>query len=84
MGKSSEVRFYARMKTKVAPTPEEDQAEVEASHANPSRFDHLKLFPATNWEFTKWTRKDVVGFFGCWGIVGLILLLLWTVLHVGA
>jgi solute:Na+ symporter, SSS family len=77
-------RFYARMKTKVAPTPEEDRAEVEASHANPSRFDHLKLFPATNWEFTKWTRKDVVGFFGCWGIVGLILLLLWTVLHVGA
>jgi solute:Na+ symporter, SSS family len=77
-------RFYARMKTPVGKTPEEDRAEVETSHANPSRFDQLKLFPGTNWEFTKWTGKDFVGFFGCWGIVGVILVLLWMVLHVGA
>jgi hypothetical protein len=40
-------RFYARMKTPVAPTLEEDAREVEASYANPTRFDHLKLFPGS-------------------------------------
>ena len=76
--------FYAKLKTPVAPTPEKDRAEVEKSYAEPHRFDDLKLMPWTNWEFTKWTRKDFAGFFGCWGIVGVILAFLWIVLHVGA
>jgi hypothetical protein len=76
--------FYAKLKTPVAPTPEMDRAEVEKSYADPRRFDREKLLPATNWEFTKWTGKDFAGFFGCWGIVGLILLFLYAVLHVGA
>lgn len=76
-------RFYAKMKTPVAPTPEEDQAEVERSYRQPDRFDHEKLLPRTNWEFTKWTRKDFVGFFGCWGIVGAILLLLVGIVSLG-
>ncbi len=77
-------KFYARMKTPVGRTPDEERVEVETSHANPSRFDDLKLFPGTNWEFTKWTKNDVIGFFGCWGIVLLILGLLWMVVHAGA
>ena len=63
-------RFYAKMKTPVAPTPEADRAEVELSYRRPDRFAHLKLFPRTDWEFTKWTRHDVIGFFGCWAVVG--------------
>jgi SSS family solute:Na+ symporter len=77
-------RFYAKMKTPIAPTALEDQAEVERSFATPQRFDDTKLFPQSNWEFTRWTRRDVVGFFGCWGIVGLILMFLWIVLRLGA
>jgi Na+/proline symporter len=77
-------RFYAKMKTPVAPTPELDQAEVEESYARPDRFDGEKLFPRTDWEFTRWTRGDYLGFFGCWGIVGLILLVLIGVLRIGA
>ena len=77
-------RFYARMKTPVAQTPQKDQAEIEMSEAQPHRFDHEKLFPRSNWEFTRWSRTDVAGFFGCWGIVGLILVFLWFVLHLGA
>ena len=63
---------------------EADEVEVRKSFDEPHRFDHEKLLPGTHWEFTKWTRKDVLGFFGCWAIVGFILLVLWAVLHVGA
>jgi SSS family solute:Na+ symporter len=76
--------FYAKLKTPVAPTPEEDRREVELSYARPSRFENTKLFPRTQWEFTKWTLKDVVGFASCWCVVTLILLLLWGVLRVGS
>ncbi|HUR57646.1 MAG TPA: hypothetical protein VM029_08045 [Opitutaceae bacterium] len=67
-------RFYARLKTPVGATPEEDAAAVEASYADPSRYDHQKLFPKSNWEFTKWNRQDAVGFICCCGLVGVVLL----------
>ena len=75
--------FYAKMKTPVAPTPELDLVEMEKNAADPTRFDHLKLFPGTNWEFAKWTKNDFLGFFGCWAVVGAILLFLFVVLHLG-
>jgi hypothetical protein len=75
--------FYAKMKTPVAPTAEQDHEEIEKNHANPRRFDHLKLFPNTNWEFAKWTKQDYLGFFGCYGVVVAILGVLWLVLHIG-
>jgi Na+/proline symporter len=75
--------FYAKQKTPVAPTPEEDHAEIEKNKVDPTRWDHTKLFPGTQWEFTKWTKNDYVGFFGCYGIVLLILGILWLVLHIG-
>lgn len=67
-------RFYARMKTPVAATPEEDTAVIAASYANPTRFDHLKLFPKTNWEFTKWNRMDALGFAACCALVGVVIM----------
>jgi Na+/proline symporter len=75
--------FYAKMKTAIAPTPEEDQEQVQLSYTQPNRFDHLKLLPNSNWEFSKWTQQDVKGFGGCWIIVGLILLFLWGLLRLG-
>jgi hypothetical protein len=72
------------MKTPVAPTPEDDRREVELSYAHPHRFDDRKLLPGTNWEFTRWSAADYMGFGGCWAVVGLILLLLWGVLRVGS
>ena len=75
--------FYAKMKTPVAPTPEQDQEVVRQNQADPSRVEHLKLFPGTNLEFAKWTRQDFLGFFGCWAIVLAILGVLYLVLHVG-
>ncbi len=77
-------RFYARMKTPVAPTPEQDAAEVEKSYADPARFDHLKLFPGTHWEFTKWDKTDALGFIACCALVGVVLLVFKGVLMIGA
>jgi Na+/proline symporter len=76
--------FYVKLKTPVAATPEEDREEVARSYQEPHRFDHLKLFPWSNWEFTKWSKKDFVGFFGCWVVVGVILGFLYVVLHLGS
>lgn len=77
-------RFYVKLKTPVAPTPELDAIEVQKSFDEPHRFDNLKLVPGSNWEFTKWNLKDVVGFFGCWAIVGVILVMLKLLLSVGS
>jgi hypothetical protein len=77
-------RFYAKMKTPVLRVAEEDEKELALSYANPERFDHLRLFPNTSWEFSRWNRRDFAGFAACWGIVCAILLLLWTLLRLGA
>lgn len=55
-------RFFAKMKTVVNQDREKDTRELERSYADPHRFDHTKLFPRSNWEFTKWKRVDAVGF----------------------
>jgi len=77
-------RFYVRMKTPVGATLAEDALAVEASYANPTRYDHLKLFPRTNWELTKWNRQDLLGFLGCCALVGVILIFFKTVLVIGS
>jgi solute:Na+ symporter, SSS family len=76
-------RFYVRMKTPVAETPEKDRQEVEASYADVTRFDHTKLFPRTNWQFTRWDRTDTVGFVFALLMVGLVLLLLLLMVNLG-
>jgi Na+/proline symporter len=72
--------FYGKMKTPVGATPELETAAMEETRLNPSRFDHTKLLPWSNWEFCKWDRIDTIGFLGCCtlsaGIVGLFLFLL--------
>jgi hypothetical protein len=65
-------RFYVRMKTPVAKTLEQDAIEVERSYASPGRFDHVKLFPRSNWEFTKWDKTDAFGFICCCALVGVV------------
>lgn len=77
-------RFYARLKTPVKSDLAEDALEVAASEANPTRYDHRKMFPGTDWEFTCWTMGDYLGFFGCWAGVLAILAFLWGILQIGA
>jgi type II secretory pathway component PulM len=76
-------RFYVRLKTQVAATLEQDAVDVEASYANPARYDDRKLFRHSNWELTKWDRQDALGFLGCCALVGFILVFFKVVLTLG-
>jgi hypothetical protein len=77
-------RFYARLKTPVGETPEADAEAVALSNADPTRFDHCKMFPKSNLEFTKWDRTDWIGFLACCAVVGLILLFLQGLMLIGS
>lgn len=75
--------FYGKMKTPIGATPELEQAAMEETRRNPGRFDHLKVWPRSSWEFTRWDRIDSWGFIACCAItVGIIalfaLLLQWA------
>ncbi len=74
-------RFYVKMKTKVIPDAALDKAELEISYANPSRFDHLKLFPNSSWEFCKWNWEDTWGFLLCIALTVGILGGFWAVMR---
>ncbi|MEN6384567.1 MAG: sodium:solute symporter family protein [Phycisphaerales bacterium] len=74
-------RFYVKMKTKVKPDPQEDKAELELSYANPTRFDHTKLFPKSSWEFCKWDWEDTWGFWLSVGLTGGILAAFWLLIQ---
>jgi SSS family solute:Na+ symporter len=76
-------RFYARMKTPVEPDPAADALAVEESYAHPTRFDHTKIFPRSNWEFGKWTKLDALGFIGVCASVVIILLIFKAVMVYG-
>ena len=77
-------RFYVRLKTPVGATPEAEAAAIAASHADPSRFDHTKLFPRSDWEFTKWDKLDALGFLACCASVGVVLLVFKGLMLIGA
>jgi len=74
-------RFYVKMKTQVIADRELDKAELEKSYANPTRFDHLKLFPKSNWEFCKWTKEDTWGFVGSSALTAVIVIAFWLLLR---
>lgn len=76
--------FYAKVHTPIQPTPEEDKRKVEENAAHMHHFESRKLFPKTQWEIHKPMKMDYIGFFGTWGLVGLIILLLWLVVNIGA
>ncbi|MFC1537898.1 sodium:solute symporter [Candidatus Latescibacterota bacterium] len=73
-------KFFVKMKTVVIENRAADNIEMEKSYAQPDRFDHVKLFPGSNWEFDKWDRTDGIGFIVsvivAAGIVGLLVLMI--------
>jgi len=77
-------RFFVKMKTKVVSDWDADKSQLELRYAQPHSLDHLKLFPKSSWEFTKWTWDESLGFAVCWVIAFAILGLLWAVVSIGA
>ena len=55
-------RFFVKMKTPVLADRQADRQQMELSYADPHRFDHIKMFPNSNWEFRKWKKVDAIGF----------------------
>ncbi len=80
-GSAALAQFFGKMKTPVGASRELDAAAMEDTRLNPGRFDALKLFPGSNWEFTKWDRVDAAGFFACCAISSLIILVFWLALQ---
>jgi SSS family solute:Na+ symporter len=58
-------RFYVKMKTPVDPDPKADQQAIEASYADPARFDEKRLVKAFGLEFQRFSVEDIVGFVVC-------------------
>ena len=67
--------FYARVHTPAMANQELDAIEVQKRIDDPALVEQDKMFPGTNWEFWKLTKKDMVGFGLCWLGVGAIVLL---------
>ena len=76
-------RFYAKMKTPVLVDREADREALEASYADPHRFDDRKMFAGTGWECLKWRQVDLVGFAASLAIAFAIVGLLFGLLAIG-
>ena len=69
-------RYFAKMNTPVLADPEADHQALQRAYASPAATEVRKLFPGSDWEFVRPTKKDLVGFFvscfACFLIIGLL------------
>jgi SSS family solute:Na+ symporter len=75
-------RFFARLRTPVQGTPELEQQALATAVRDFEKYDSEKIWPGSSWEIYKPGWKDVLGFGGCWLLVGVILLLLWVMVNI--
>lgn len=73
-------KFYGKLLTPVVGSCNlEDDKEMALTNAEPTRFNHLKIFPNSNWEFRKWNREDwtgvIVSCLAVLSVVGLLMLI---------
>ncbi|MCX6569250.1 MAG: sodium:solute symporter family protein, partial [Candidatus Aminicenantes bacterium] len=82
VGKSDLDRFFARVHTPVQPTPEEEERALRHAVEHYEEVEKRKLRPGSNWEIMKPKLIDVLGFGGCWLLVGVVILLLWLMVSI--
>jgi len=82
VAKSDLDRFFARVHTPVQPTPEEEERALRHAVEHYEEVEKRKLRPGSNWEIMKPKLIDVIGFGGCWLLVGVIILLLWLMVSI--
>lgn len=75
-------RFFARVHTPVQPTPEEEERALRHAVEHYEEIERRKLRPGSNWEIMKPKLVDILGFGGCWLLVGVIILLLWLMVNI--
>jgi hypothetical protein len=76
-------QFYGRLHTPVRPG-QDDAQEMALSRMNPNRFEYRKLFPKSNFEFEKPSRRDIVGFLLSWLAVGGVLATMYALATIGS
>jgi len=76
-------RFFVKMKTPVQSDKDAEAREMALSYENPHRFDNLKMFKNSSFEFDRFDRTDIKGI--VWFSVGgvAILLLLYIIVSIG-
>src|SRR5512136_1995397 len=74
-------RFFAKVHTAVQPTPEDEERALRHAAEHYEDIERRKLKPGSNWEFMKPVRANVLGFVGSWLLVGVIIFLLWLMVH---
>jgi SSS family solute:Na+ symporter len=75
-------RFFARVHTPVQPTAEEEERALRRAVEHYGEVEARKLKPGSNWEIMKPQLVDLLGFGGCWLLVGVIILLLWIMVNI--
>ncbi len=75
-------RFFARVHTPVQPTPEEEERALRHAVEHYEEIERRKLRPGSNWEIMKPKLVDILGFTGCWLLVGVIIFLLWLMVNI--
>jgi hypothetical protein len=76
-------QFFGKMLTPVVGAGANDAREIELTRANPHRFDHLKIWPASSWEFRRWDREDWVGVLGSCAAAASVVALLVVLVNLG-
>jgi len=76
-------KFFAKMRTPVQPTEEEEKKAIEYAYHHSDEMENIKILPGSNWEIYKPGWKDLFGFGGSWILVGVIILLLWIMVSLG-
>jgi SSS family solute:Na+ symporter len=75
-------RFFAKIHTSVQPTREGEEEALRHAVEHYDEIEKRKLRPGSSWEFMKPARTDVLGFFGSWFLVGVIIFLLWLMVSI--
>jgi SSS family solute:Na+ symporter len=77
-------QFYGKMLTPVVGSHEDDARAMVLTRSNPNRYNNLKLFPGSDWEFRKWNREDWLGIGGTFLAVFSVILLLLLIVNLGS
>ncbi len=75
-------RFFARVHTPIQPTPEGEERALRHAVEHYEEIEARKLRPGSSWEIMKPKAVDILGFAGCWVLVGVIVLLLWVMVNI--
>jgi len=65
--------IFARLQTLISEDQDVDIRQIQQYIDNPDAYENRKLFPGSNWEFTKLDKKMTLGFLNCVALAVIIL-----------